>query len=385
MIICRQISFKEIYHNVIRNSDISPIKILILFISMTFLSIICDTLGLFNYLAYKIVKLCKGGQIALFTILYFSISLITVFTSNDIVILTFTPFLIYLCKRSNINPIPYLVSEFVASNTASMALLVGNPTNILLSMANNIDFITYLRHMWYIAILTTIFMYILLLIIFYKKLKEPFNLNISDTAPTLNKIPTIISVIHLLLSTILLAISSYINIEMYLITLVLSISLLIQLTIYILITKKEKKCIKLSLKRLPYALIPFLLSMFIIVEALNINGYTSDLHNLLSKTNTTYSYGITSFITCNLMNNIPMSVLFANTLSIGASNKMIYATIIGSNLGAYLTPLGALAGIMWLTILKAYDIKFTFKDFIKYGVILSTSAILFSITLLYLI
>ena len=385
MIVFMQITPKEIYNSLFKNPLISPIKILVLFITMTFLSIVCDNLGFFNYLAYKAVRICKNNQYILFTILYLLISLVTIFTSNDIIILTFTPFIIYFTKRSGIKPIPYLVMEFTAANTASMMLLVGNPTNILLSLSNNISFMEYLKNMWLPTLITSISLYLLLILIFHKSLSDTIVVNLNEEAPKLNKLPVIISLIHLILSTVLLAISNYIDIEMYLITLTLSITLLIFLGLYILITKKEKNLLYHSFKRLPYSLIPFLISMFILVEALNINGYTEKLFNLLSKMNTTYSYGISSYLMCNVMNNIPMSVLYSNVLSYGSSAKVIYATIIGSNLGAYLTPLGALAGIMWLSILKLYDVDFNFKTFIKYGVILSIPLIIIAITILFLI
>jgi arsenical pump membrane protein len=51
--------------------------------------------------------------------------------------------------------------------------------------------------------------------------------------------------------------------------------------------------------------------------------------------------------------------------------KGVYASIIGSNIGAFLTPLGALAGVMFSSLLKKYQVKFTFLDFIKYGAIIS--------------
>jgi len=385
MILTRQISFSEIYDSLFNNPLISPIKILILFFTMTFLSIVCDTLGFFNYLAYKAVRIAGNNQYILFTILYALICLVTIFTSNDIIILTFTPFIIYFSKRSGINPIPYLIMEFSAANTASMMLVVGNPTNILLSLSNNISFMEYLKNMWLVTTIAIICLYLLLILIFHKALNKGIEININEEAPRLNKIPVAISLIHLILSTILLAISNYIDLEMYLITLTLSISLLLFLIIYILITKKEKNVLYSSFKRLPYALIPFLISMFILVEALNVNGYTEKLSSLLSKGNDSYSYGISSYLFCNGMNNIPMSVLFSNVLSYSASTDAIYATIIGSNLGAYLTPLGALAGIMWLNILKAYDIEFKFKDFIKYGIITSLPILLISISILFIL
>lgn len=384
MIIFKEIRFKEIYNSLFHNELISPLKILILFITMSFLSITLDVLGFFNYIATYTLKHFKNSQIKLFTALYITISLLTVFTSNDVVILTFTPFICYFSKKAKINPIPYLISEFVAANTLSMTLLIGNPTNILLCMSNNINFFEYIKVMALPTIITGISMYFILLLLFLKPLKKPIEINELEY-PNLNKTLVIIGLIHLIVATILLTISNYINLEMYLITSCLALSLIICLIIYTLITKKEKKVLKVSLLRLPYGLIPFLISMFIIVEALNINGYTIKLSNILNKFNNIYSYGLSSFLACNLMNNIPMSVLFTNTLQYNNNVKAIYATVIGSNIGAYLTPLGALAGIMWINILKSFDIPFSFLKFIKYGILLSTIAILISLSMLLLL
>ncbi len=384
MILFRQIGFKDIYNSLFHNELISPIKILILFITTSFLSITLDNLGFFDFIATFTIKKFSSSQYKLFTMLYIAISLLTIFTSNDVVILTFTPFICYFCKKASINPIPYLISEFVAANSASMMLQIGNPTNILLSVSNGITFLEYLKVMIIPTTITCLAIYIILILLFRKNLKEP--LDIKDTTiPKLNKIPVIISLTHLILATILLTISNYINLEMYLITTILSCTLIICLLIYNIITKKERKIIKLSLLRLPYGLIPFLISMFIIVEAVNINGYTLKIANILNKYNNVYSYGITSFLSCNLMNNIPMSVLYSNILQYNSLYKAVYATIIGSNLGAYLTPLGALAGIMWLNILKSFEIDFNFKDFIKYGILLSSIAIIVALTTLYII
>ena len=105
------------------------------------------------------------------------------------------------------------------------------------------------------------------------------------------------------------------------------------------------------LKRLPFELIPFMLSMFIIVLALNKQNIPSMISNYLNNGNEIINYGISSFLMCNVMNNIPMSVFYASIINIG-DLKATYSTIIGSNLGAFLTPIGALAGIMFTSLLK---------------------------------
>ena len=67
------------------------------------------------------------------------------------------------------------------------------------------------------------------------------------------------------------------------------------------------------------------------------------------------------------MNNIPMTLAYSSILE-GTSNlKLVYSTIIGSNIGAILTPVGALAGIMWIRLLKNNNIKYSFLNFFKNG------------------
>ena len=136
----------------------------------------------------------------------------------------------------------------------------------------------------------------------------------------------------------------------------------------------------MTLKRLPYALIFFLISMFIIVIALDNKGVLEIIGKHLPKN--VFLYGLLADVCSNLVNNIPMSVLFTNILKYSDfSTNLVYATIVGSNLGAFMTPVGALAGIMWMNILKSHDVDFSYKKFILYGmplsIILSVVALLF--------
>ena len=126
------------------NTPINPLKILVLFLSISVLSIGLDKSGFFSFLASWSIKRVRQSQYALFFFLYLLISVTTIFTSNDIVILTFTPFIIHLAKEGKFKPLPYLVMEFVAGNTFSMLLQIGNPTNIYLSTVFGVDFVRYL-------------------------------------------------------------------------------------------------------------------------------------------------------------------------------------------------------------------------------------------------
>ena len=370
------ISFSDAFNGLTVKSDINPFKILILFISMTFLSVFLDEVGFFSYLASFATKKAKSNQLTLFLVLYALVSVLTVFTSNDIVILTFTPFICYFAKNTKINPIPYLVAEFAAANTWSMMLIIGNPTNIYLATAWGINFIDYLKVMAIPTIFAGLVELLIMYLLFNKQLKTPLNYN-GEEVKIKDKPSLIIGLAHLGLCLITLVISSYVDLPMWIICFAFAISLIIFSTAFSLYQKKPLKPLTNTAKRLPWDLIPFVLSMFIIVLALNKQGVTEIISSFLGDKNVIFSYGYTSYLACNLINNIPMSVLYSTIPNMSATLNMqaVYSTIIGSNIGAFLTPIGALAGIMFTGLVTKHNVKYSFKTFILYGIIISVPTI----------
>lgn len=391
LILFREIKLDEIKDVFFSDASINPIKILVLFITVSFLSIVLDEAGFFKKCAVVATKITRGSQFKLFLSLMLVISILTVFTSNDIVILTFTPFICYFAKHIRISPIPYLIGEFIFANTWSMMLIIGNPTNIYLASSFDVDFFSYFKVLSIPTIIAGVSALLLILLLFRKPLRKKMIIDEDEIVVKLNPFITTIGIIHLGLCTILLAISSYINMEMWLICLGFALSLFIILLVYTLI--KKEKILKESIKRLPYNLIPFILSMFIIVSSLAkcgvINTLAEELDKLANSSNTAIlTYGISSFLSCNILNNIPMSVMFEKIIT--SSNMLfieekLYSSIIASNIGAYFTPLGALAGIMWMSILKKSGLKFGFKEFLKFGVILSPCILIVALLVLMII
>lgn len=80
-----------------------------------------------------------------------------------------------------------------------------------------------------------------------------------------------------------------------------------------------------------------------------------------------------------------MSVLFADLATLAPSNGAIFGTIVGSNLGACLTPVGALAGIMWADILRREGVKFDYRDFVRYGLLISVPTLLITLLTLHFV
>ena len=80
-----------------------------------------------------------------------------------------------------------------------------------------------------------------------------------------------------------------------------------------------------------------------------------------------------------------MSVLYSSVIASGAEAISVYATVVGSNLGACFTPIGALAGIMWSSFLKEHQLKFGYVDFLKLGCCVAIPALLVALATLGLV
>lgn len=390
MLIFNCIPFSTALSGITLNSSVNPIKILTLFLSMTLISVYLGDAGFFDYVANAIFSKNKSGQLKLFLILYAVISILTVFTSNDVIILTFTPPICLFCKKAGISPLPFLIGEFVAANTWSMTLIVGNPTNVYLAQSAGIGFAEYLSVMALPAIVGGLTGLFVLLVLFHKQLKTPVQkapeLISNGKVVKIEKVPMISAIAHLSLCIILLAVSDVIGLEMWIICLALAISLTVFDLVYDLFVKHTAKPLWHSIKKEPFELIPFVLSMFIIVLALKESGATDMINRLLitGKNSDGFTVGVLSSLSANLLNNIPMSVFFESIIA-GQSTPALYGAVIGSNIGAFITPVGALAGIMWSKILSEYNVKLPFLKFIAYGTAVAVPTLLTSLGTLILV
>ena len=375
------VSPSEIAAGLTAAGDVNPIKILLLFFSMTMMSVYLDEIGFFRLLAHKVLGKAKGSQTVLFFLLYALVSVLTVFTSNDIIVLTFTPFICHFAKSARIDPLPYLVSEFVAANTWSMALIIGNPTNIYLMTGTGVSFPAYTARMILPTAMAGLVSLGVLYLLFFKKLRAPLDPEESP-APVVDLPTEVVGLAHLGGCILLLSVSSFINLPMWLITCAFFVSLILCTMAISFFRRRGIFLIARCIIRAPWDLAPFVISMFILVLALDQYGITSVLGGFLSAPETVggtvASFGVSSFLAANIVNNIPMSVLYSSVVgSMGAgplSTAALFSAVVGSNLGAFFTPTGALAGIMWTGQLHDHGVPFSFIRFVKYGATVAVPA-----------
>ncbi len=377
VVACGLLPAREALAGLFADSAVNPVKILVLFFSMTLLSVFLDEAGFFRYLAAAVLRHAGASQKRLFFLLYLAVSVLTVFTSNDIIVLTFTPFLCYFAKNAEIDPLPYLFCEFVAANTWSMALIIGNPTNIYLAAGAGVDFAGYTRVMLLPTALAGAVSLGVLWLLFRRRLSAPMKGNPEITHME-DPLSVALGLVALAGAILLMALSSYLpGVEMWLVSLCAFVLLYVAAGAALLFRRRGLRLLRRSLLRAPLDVAPFVLSMFVLVLALDRSGAVGALAAFLSRGEPVISFGISSFLAANLVNNIPMSVLFSSVVTAaGGDAGALFAAVVGSNIGAFLTPVGALAGIMWMAMLKNHGVKLTFGMFTATGAAVAVPALL---------
>ncbi|KAI9766572.1 MAG: hypothetical protein M1839_004870 [Geoglossum umbratile] len=163
----------EVRGGTIGADHISPIDIMLFFITLAYIAISIDASGLIRWLAYKV--LLWGGKSGhkLFFYLYTFFALLGSFIGNDPIILSGTPFLAYMTRvSSNIeHPRAWIFTQFAIANIVSAILVSSNPTNLVLAGAFQIKFIDYTANMLVPVVTTVIVLFPFLLYVIFRKEK----------------------------------------------------------------------------------------------------------------------------------------------------------------------------------------------------------------------
>ena len=363
----------------------SKYQIVLLILSFAFMANSLDESGFFEFCSFKIVKYANGNGTRLIIFFYLMTSTLTYFTSNDIVILSVTPILLYVGRHADIKDmVPYLIIQFVAANTLSMGLYIGSPTNIVIADAMGINFLTYFIWMFLPTFTAGCITIIILYIVFVSHPilghKVILNYRVPEKAFTVRSSKEMmIKVIGFSLCLIIFTFSDYLAIQIWEISSIFGFMfLLLDLSIFRNKPKIGKsnddpeveKIISVFQKfkhmfsRIPFVIVPFVFGYFFMVFNLTSFGITQFIADKLdvilhfSLLKIGLFFGFFSALIVNIMNDIPSTVFLADMISTMniesplVSQVVILSSLVGSNVGCYVTFIGALAGIMWFKILS---------------------------------
>lgn len=341
-------------------------------------------------------KLISKIPNTLFAVIILSVlsGLISAFVDNVATVLMIAPIALAICKKTNISPVPVIISIAVSSNLQGAATLVGDTTSIMLGSFANMNFFDFffldgkLSIFWAVelgAVMTIPVLYVL----FRKKNKK---IQISSEQIKVNSlVPTILllaTMICLILSSFLVESIAFLRPITSIINGLICIVFGVASLIFYLI-KFKGSFIKTCKKVIDFETILFLLFLFIIIIAVENVGIIDDISSLFIKVgskNVFLLYTIIVFVSVLIsafIDNIPyvatmLPVIASLTAGLpGVSPYLLYFGLLcGATLGGNLTPIGASANVVGIGILKKEGYSVKLSDFLKIGLPFTLLAVL---------
>ncbi len=128
-------------------------NVIFLLVGMMVIINITRTSGLFEWLAVWIAQAADARPFPMLALLTIATAVISAFLNNVTTVLLIAPVTIDIARRLELNPIPYLVAEAMASNIGGAATLIGDPTTLMIGSKGSFTFVSFLVNMAPLVIL----------------------------------------------------------------------------------------------------------------------------------------------------------------------------------------------------------------------------------------
>lgn len=355
------------------------------FIGIIILSLVLDEIGFFEWAALKMAKFSNGSGIKMFIYSILLGAFVSALFANDGAALILTPILLAKMRVLNLNLktiVAFLLAGGFISDSASLPFVFSNLTNIVTANYFNIGFTKYLFDMITPFLVSVAISTLFLWIILRKEIPKSVDITLLKEPKSVIKNLKLFYFSWFFLTFLLVSyfIGDIFNLPISIFALGGAIVFLLIATV--VKTVEPKKIIKDA----PWQVVWFSIGLYIVVYGLKNAGlteYLSTILKLLSQQNDTVAVLGTGFIAAFLsaiMNNMPTIMIMDIALKDIGNEAMIYANIIGCNLGPKMTPFGSLATLLWLYVLAQKGVKISFAQYSKFGLVI-TPPVLFIVLL----
>jgi arsenical pump membrane protein len=341
---------------------------------MMLLSEIARENGVFDWIASVAVHHASNSGRRLFLLLYLSGVAVTICLSNDATAIVLTPAVLASVRRARIDPLPFLFACAMIANAASFVLPISNPANLVVYHSAMPPLSRWLISFLLPSLLSIVITYIVLRLYFRRSLTA--NLQPDDDHAILTPGGKLV-LLGLALVVIVLLITSALDKDLGLPTCIAAVII----TAIILIRTRSSPIP--ILKQISWSTLLLVAALFVLVEAVqSIGALTFTQHALLAAQHlaapiAALVVGFTVAIANNLINNLPMGLIAANTLALTHTQGLLRdVTLIAVDLGPNLSVTGSLATILWLLALRREGLHVTVFDFLKAGLIAMPLALL---------
>ena len=369
-------------------------EVIFLLIGMMIIVNIASRSGVFKWLALNLLKATKGHpKTVLFAIAAFT-AIASAFLDNVTTVVLMMPITFVIAKEFETDPIPFLITEVLASNIGGTATLIGDPPNIIIGTRAGLSFMDFVRELTPIVVIIFLAAIGTLIFLFRKGLKAtPEKMahiaNLDNSKTITDKNLMIRSVI-----TLALVILGFVTHD---ITHISAFVFAVAGASFLLLFEKPKEIYR----DVEWLTIFFFIGLFIIIGGFEANGgikYLADQLIILTHGSLEVATMIilwASGILSGIIDNIPYTATMAPLISelinpanpdaiTGHTHALWWALSLGACLGGNLTIIGAAANVLVSETAASKGHKISFMRFMKYGSLVTLISLVLSSVYLYL-
>lgn len=352
------------------------------FIAIIIISLLLDEAGFFRFIALHMARLAKGSGKRLFVFIVLLGAVVSALFANDGAALILTPIVIAILTTLRFSPattLAFIMAAGFIADTASIPLVVSNLVNIVSADFFKIPFTDYAKVMLPVNMVAVVTSLLVLYGFYRKDMPTVYDLSLieSPQSAIVDKNTFVMGWVVLALLLLGFFVLEPRGVP---ISLIAGFGALVLLVV----AKMGQKIAVLPIvKNAPWQVVIFSLGMYLVVYGLKNAGLTDYLAHALSQLanqgilTATVGTGLLSAGLSSVMNNMPTILIQALAID-GATihdpmikHAMIYANVIGCDLGTKITPIGSLATLLWLHVLASKNITVSWGYYIKVGIILT--------------
>lgn len=357
------------------------------FIAIIIISLLLDEAGFFKWVALHVARFAKGNGHWLFAFIVLLGAVVSAFFANDGAALILTPIVIAILLALRFSPattLAFIMAAGFIADTASLPLVVSNLVNIVSADFFKVPFDRYALVMVPVNLVSVLASLVVLYGFYRKDIPNAYALKWVDEPNSAITDKATFTTGWVVLAALLFGFFVFEPMGV-------PISVIAGLGAALLLavaTMGKKLPILPVVKNAPWQIVIFSLGMYLVVYGLKNAGLTDYLATLLQGLEqqgllvATVGTGFLSAILSSVMNNMPtvliqaLAIDGAHITSPMIKEAMVFANVIGCDLGPKITPIGSLATLLWLHVLATKNIKVSWGYYFKVGMILTLPVLL---------